>query len=88
MKLKEGFVLRKVADTHIVVAIGAEVKKLNVMITLNDTGALLWEKLSSGAERSDLIGAILDTFDIDEATASEDVDAFIEKLNTNNLLCD
>ena len=42
MKLKEGFVLRKVADTYVVVAVGAEAKKHNVMITLNETGEFIW----------------------------------------------
>ncbi|MBO4950037.1 MAG: PqqD family protein [Clostridia bacterium] len=86
MKLKEGFVLRKVADTYVVVAVGAEAKKHNVMITLNETGGLLWEKLSEGAEKKDLVDAILEVYDIDEATASADVDRFIEKVNSEGLI--
>ena len=86
MKLKTGFVLRKVADTYIVVAVGAEAKKHNVMITLNETGALLWEKLSAGAEKADLVKAILDEYDIDEATAAADVERFIEKVSSQDLL--
>lgn len=86
MKLKDGFVLRKVADTYVVVAVGTEAKKHNVMITLNETGALLWEKLSAGAEKSDLVNAILEVYDIDEATAAADVDRFIEKVNSEGLI--
>ncbi len=86
MKLKNGFVLRKVADSYVVVAVGAEAKKHNVMITLNETGALLWEKLSGGAEKNDLVQAILEVYDIDEATAEADVERFIEKVNTEGLI--
>ena len=86
MKLKSGFVLRKVADTYIVVAIGGEAKKTNVMITLNETGALLWEKLSQGADREALCDAILEVYDTDRETALSDVNAFIEKLEKENLL--
>ncbi len=86
MKLKDGFVLRKVADSYVVVAVGAEAKKHNVMITLNETGALLWEKLSEGAEMNDLVQAILEVYDIDEATAEADVEKFIEKVNTEGLI--
>jgi len=86
MKLKDGFVLRKVADSYVVVAVGAEAKKHNVMITLNETGALLWEKLSEGAEKNDLVQAILEVYDIDEATAEADVERFIEKVNTEGLI--
>ena len=88
MKLKEGFVLRKVADTYIVVAVGAEAKELSVMVTLNGPGALLWEKISEGAERDELISAILEAYDIDEETATADVDEFIEGLIAKNLLCE
>lgn len=86
MKLKSGFVLRKVADTYIVVAIGGEAKAANVMITLNETGALLWEKLSAGADRETLCDAMLEIYDIDRETAMSDVDAFIAKLEKENLL--
>ena len=86
MKLKSGFILRKVADTYVVVAIGAEAKKHNVMITLNETGALLWEKLSEGADEKALVDAILEVYDIDEATASMDVTKFIDKVKSEDLI--
>ena len=86
MKLKSGFILRKVADTYVVVAIGAEAKKHNVMITLNETGALLWEKLSEGADEKALVDAILEVYDIDEATACMDVTKFIEKVKSEDLI--
>lgn len=86
MKLKSGFVLRKVADTYVVVAVGAEAKKHNVMITLNETGGLLWEKLSEGADKKSLVDAILEVYDIDEVTASADVDRFIEKVSAEGLI--
>ena len=44
MKIKEGFVLRQVAGQNIVLSTGNELD-MNMMITLNDTGAFLWEHL-------------------------------------------
>ena len=88
MKLKDGFVLRKVADTYVVVAVGTEAKKHNVMITLNESGKLLWEKLSEGADEKALVDAILDEYEIDEATALADVKKFIDKVNAEGLLVD
>ena len=88
MKLKDGFVLRKVADTYVVVAVGTEAKKHNVMITLNESGKLLWEKLSEGADEKALVDAILDEYEIDEATALADVKKFIAKVNAEGLLVD
>ena len=86
MKIREGFILRQIADTYIVVAVGEEAKKANVMITLNETGGFLWEKLTQGATKEGLVDAILVEYDIDKATAEKDVGAFIGKVRDNKLL--
>ena len=88
MKLKSGFVLRKVADTYVVVAVGAEAKKHNVMITLNETGGLLWNKLTEGTDEEGLVNAILEEYDIDKETAAKDVSAFLAKITGEGLLAD
>ena len=86
MKIKNGFILRQIADTYIVVAVGEEAKKANVMITLNETGGFLWEKLSEGATEEDLVKAILGEYEIDEGTAKADVAAFVQKVKDNGLV--
>lgn len=85
MKLKEGFVLRTVAGDTIVVPTGATLD-LNMMITLNDTGKFLWEKLEKGAEQKELVAALLQEYEVDEATAQNSVAAFVEKLNEHGFL--
>lgn len=80
MKLKNGFVLRSVAGETVVVPTGNELD-LNMMITLNKTGKLLWQTLENGAEEADLVAALLSEYDVDEPTAKKHVDAFIKKLN-------
>ena len=55
------------------------------MMNLNDTGAFLFEKMIDGISREDLIKALTDEYDVDVETASKDVDAFIEKVEEQNL---
>ena len=86
MKLKEGFVLRKVADTYVVVAVGEESRDFNGIIRLNDTGRFLWEKLQGDISEDGLVSAMLLEYDIDEATAGADIDRFIEKVSAQCLL--
>ena len=86
MKVKDGFILREVAGNFIVVAVGGAVKNFNAVITLNETGALLWRALEKGAKQEDLVKVILDEYDIDETTAKADVMAFIDKLQGASLL--
>lgn len=85
MKLKDGFMLRKVAGQTVVLPIGGDLD-LNMMITLNDTGAFLWEKLQDEADEAGLVAALLAEYDVDEATATAAVQAFVAKLNDNGFL--
>lgn len=85
MKIKEGFLLRKVAGETVVLPVGGELD-LNMMITLNDTGAFLWEQLESETDENELAAALLAEYDVDEATAKKSVAAFVKKLNENGFL--
>lgn len=85
LKLKEGFILREVAGEIIVIPSGTELD-LNMMITLNETGAFLWKCLERGTERADLIAALRKEYEVDESTAVQAVDSFVEKLKTNGFL--
>lgn len=85
MKLKEGFLLRTVAGQTVVLPTGDELD-LNMMITLNDTGAFLWERLTEETSEDALVQALLGEYDVDEATARTAVANFAAKLSENGFL--
>ena len=85
MKLREGFVLRRVAGQTVVVPSGDELD-LNMMINLNDTGAFLWKLLEKGAEESELVAALLEEYDVTEERAKASVQRFVDKLNEHGFL--
>ena len=85
MKLKKGFVLREVSGSVIVVPTGDDLD-LNMMITLNGTGRFLWEQLEKGAEKEDLLKAMLAQYEVDEETARTHIDAFCAKLEKHGFL--
>ena len=86
MKIKNGFLLRKVGEQNIVVAIGDESRNFNGIIRLNDTGSVLWEKLQQDISESGLVLEMLREYEIDEATAEVDVHEFIDTLREAGLL--
>lgn len=86
MKIKEGFMLREVASQTMVVAIGEASKEFNGIIRLNPTGKFLWEKLKNESTVEELTSAMISEYDIDEATAKEDIISFIDTLKGANLL--
>ena len=86
MRIKDGFILRKVADSYIAVAVGEESVNFNAMISTNETGAFLWEKLKSDTTEEALLSALLDEYDVDEETAKSDISEFLKKLKDGELL--
>ncbi|MGN1317941.1 MAG: PqqD family protein [Lachnospirales bacterium] len=86
MKIKDGYLLREVAGSHIVVPIGEGSMDFSGVISLNEVGAFLWNRLENDCEVEDLVSAILSEYDIDRETAKSDIEEFINKLKGADLL--
>ena len=86
MKVKEGFVLRTVVDEHMVMPTGANIGKFGGAVVLNDVSAFIWKQLEKPISREDLLKQILGEYDIDEATASRDLDALLAQLDEMGVL--
>jgi hypothetical protein len=55
-------------------------------LAVNRTGAVLWPCLLAGSTREELVARLTESFDVDEASAERDVDAFLETLRERGLL--
>lgn len=78
LKTKPGFLLRKLGDESMVIAIGAASDQFNGMIRLNETGALYWEMLAQGATEDQLVAATMERYPgLDEAGVRQDVQEFL-----------
>ena len=81
LKTKKGFLLRKLGAEYMVVAIGEASKSFNGMIRMNETGAFYWKELEKGASEDDLVARTMERFTgVDEASAREDVKAFLQSI--------
>ena len=85
MKIKEGFILRNVAGSNVVVPVGQATVDFNGMMSLNDTGAFLFYKLTKGTTEEQLISDLMDEYSIDKELATKDVKDFIEKVESEGL---
>ena len=81
MKIKSTFSLRSIAGNFVVLPLGEATMNFNGMLTLNETGVILWRALEGGCTREDLINALLNEYDVSLGDAERDVDEFIAKLN-------
>jgi len=79
MKIKEGFVLRNVVDEFIVMPTGDNIARFEGAVVLNEVSAFIFKQLENPVSRDDLLTAMLNEYDVDEATAAADLDALLEK---------
>nr|WP_295274775.1 PqqD family peptide modification chaperone [uncultured Blautia sp.] len=86
MKIKKGFVLRNVMDEYIVMPTGDNIAKFDGSVVLNEVSAFIYKLLENPMCRDDLLAAVLNEYDVDESTASTDLDALLNKLDKMGVL--
>ena len=80
MKIKKGFVIQEVAGQWVAVATGSAAKDFSGIVKLNATAAHVWKGLEQGQTREQIIAGMVETYDVSEQTAAEDVDALCQQL--------
>lgn len=88
MKIKENFVLRQVADTWVVLPLGQATVDFKGMLTLNESGILLWRLLEKGTTREALAAALTEEYEVSETEALADADEFVQKLRVVGCLAE
>ena len=86
MRVEKEFVLREIAGDYIIIPTGKTVLEFNGMVTVNEVGVLLWKMLQEEVTFEDLVKGVLAEYDVDEATARADIQAFLDKLIENGIL--
>lgn len=86
MKLKDGFVLREIADETILVPVGEQAAELDGIIRLNPAAVVIWKALEEESGYDGVLKAVLDAFEVDEATARADLDEFLAELEKAGIL--
>lgn len=80
MKRSADFLLREVADTQVLVPIGGAAISFPGMVTLNSTGAYIWELLEQEQTVQTLTAALMEHYAVDAETAQSDAQSFVDKL--------
>ena len=87
MRIKEGFLVRKIIDDYIVVPMGDNIVDFAATISLNESGAFLWNKLQNDCSEEDLVASLMQEYEgVEEETAKQDVSDFVALLKANHLL--
>lgn len=85
MKIKQGYTLRGIADSFVVVPTEDNLA-LDGMVTFNESGAFLFNALSEEKTKEELLALMLKEYKVDEATAKADIEIFIERLTKTGIV--
>lgn len=86
MKIKDDLMLRNVCDEWVVVPMGARLQEFNGIMKLNESGAFIWKLLQEESSRENIIGQLLEEYDIEEKEATKEVDDFVDLLSKKQVL--
>ena len=86
MKIKDGFILKDVAGSKIVIATGAQRINFNGVITFNDVGAEVFNMLDGTNSVEDIISKISADFNVDSNRVKNEVEILIEKMRKHKLI--
>lgn len=80
MKIKKDLVVRQVSGTWVVLPTASDVLDFDGMLTLNETGLMLWKLLENESSLEDMASALVQEYEIDREQALADVGEFVETL--------
>ena len=81
MKIKDGFITRKIGDTNYAVSFDENSPIGNGMIKLSDSAFFIWQMLENETTADEILSAMKANFQADEEVLRRDIEAFITKLN-------
>lgn len=80
MKYNESYVVKNLADEIVLVHQDEYNVDCSKIITLNEVALFIIDKIKEGFNDTQIIEALLKEYDVDEETATNDVETFINKL--------
>jgi len=88
MKLKNEFIFHDVGENTMLVSTNESKDSFHGMIKINATGKFICTQLQNDVSEDDIVKAILEEYETDEATARNAVKEFVNKLREVNAIID
>ena len=86
MKLKKKLILRTIAGDNLLVPIGEAVNVFNGVFTISPSAAVVYQALLDGLDEDEILGRVLNEFEVDEETAKKDIEEFLDQLREFDII--
>jgi Coenzyme PQQ synthesis protein D (PqqD) len=80
-QLREGLVAREFENETVILDL-----RTSSYLTSNRVGRLIWRELERGTTCSQIVTAVVDTFEVDRERAAADVDVFLDECRRRGFL--
>ncbi len=82
MKLRQGFVTQEFRGEQLMVAVGEAAKRFRGLARSNATAAFIVDRLKNETTEAEIVTAVLEEFEADEARVQTDVARIIAQLRS------
>lgn len=86
MKVKDGYILKKVAGENIVIATGEARLSFNGIITFNEVGAEVFTRLDGTKTITQIVQEIASLYNAPKDVIEKDINNLIEKMRNHGLI--
>lgn len=86
MKIKKGFVLRRMGDSWMAVPIGAMAARMRGLVSLNETAAAMWNILLEDRTEDEVVQLLAQEYEAEPEALRRSVRAFVQKLEEEGML--
>jgi len=80
VKKVKDFILREIADEHILIPTGSTTEEFNGIITLSETGAFIWEHLEEVNSFDELVDKLMAEYEVEKDIVCRDVEALLNEM--------
>ena len=88
MKRNNDFLLKNVAGKQVLVPVGRAAAAFPGMVSVNSSGAYIWELLENDMTMEQLVAAMVQRYEVAEEAAQKDAGIFIDRLRTVKAVTD
>lgn len=88
MKIKDGFIMKDVAGSKVVLPLGERQDEIKGIITFNDVGAEVFNMLDGTNSLEEIASKIAKDYDAPYETVEADVKKLVEKMRAQGLIED
>ncbi len=88
MRLKDDFILHNTGEDFVIIATGEATKNFNGIIKLNNMGGEIVGLLTTDISEEEIIKAIVEKYEVEYATAKEDILNLLDSLRKAGVILD